>query len=192
MFLSLTCRAWQSAGISSAWKRPFRRLDRRTVRTDNGNHSIYQMIFGRWSYSRLAYVLFFAHIVEISDMCYTPFVTAPILATGRGWPYGYTSIFCYLRIGQRSCLLPVQVAWWGWIVGNQAQTVGFSVKEEEPPNVLQYNRGFTLYALWTLQSFCLSALYHMHNEFAICLPWIFFRLHDTNSCSCSMSASYMK
>ena len=39
------------------------------------------------------------------------------------------------------------------IAGNQAQTVGFSAKEEEPPFVLTYIRGFVLFALWTLQSF---------------------------------------
>ena len=38
--------------------------------------------------------------------------------------------------------------------GNQAQTVGFSVKEEEPPEVLQYCQGFVLLCItWMLQSF---------------------------------------
>ena len=116
--------------------------------------------FGAGNTGRFLHFIILGDIVENSKQCYTLLVTAPILATGRGCVYGIAATFCCLRIGQCSCLLPVQVAWWRWIAGNQAQTVDFSVKEEEPPNVLQYNRGFILFVPMnnTTTFLCLSAL----------------------------------
>ena len=79
-------------------------------------------------------------------LCYNQHVTAPILVTGRGCIIGYTILFYSLCVGQRSCLLPVQVAWWRRIDGNQAQTVNFSVKEGEPPKVFAVLSGVRPFA----------------------------------------------